>query len=242
MIPGLAARHRVIAPDLTAYGASDGGTGSVAATLDEDVAVVRAALDLGGARCHLVGHSYSGLLALIVARAVPGRLASLTLVEPVVFSVLDAGTDADAMADFEAVGAHFLPAIEAGAFDTGMERFVDYWNGPGAWRQLGDEARRAVTALAPKVYREVSAIVADGTPLAAYRQVRPPTLLMVGSRTTPAAARIAAVLGAAIPDCRTAVIQGAGHMAPMTHAEDVAAALEDHIRRNPAGDTARRTP
>jgi pimeloyl-ACP methyl ester carboxylesterase len=58
---------------------------------------------------HVVGHSYGGLIALHVARGVPGGVATLSLFDPVAFGVLDADEDRDARAVLEALDLSWPP-------------------------------------------------------------------------------------------------------------------------------------
>jgi len=77
----LAEARPVIALDLPGHGASDKnvGAGDVPAFAE----VVRGLLDdLAIDRAHLAGHSLGGAVALELALAVPGRIASLTLLAP----------------------------------------------------------------------------------------------------------------------------------------------------------------
>src|SRR5262245_31121705 len=79
--PALAERQATVALDLPGHGGSSKEVGS------GDVAALMAAVtDFMAAatieRAHLVGHSLGGALALGLARAEPGRVASLTLIAP----------------------------------------------------------------------------------------------------------------------------------------------------------------
>jgi pyruvate dehydrogenase E2 component (dihydrolipoamide acetyltransferase) len=77
--------HRAIALDLPGHGASgkDVGDGSLR-TLTESVTGFLDALGID--RAHLVGHSLGGAVVAAVARAAPGRVASLTLISPAGFT------------------------------------------------------------------------------------------------------------------------------------------------------------
>jgi pyruvate dehydrogenase E2 component (dihydrolipoamide acetyltransferase) len=80
----LAARFRVYALDLPGHGASakDVGEGTLGVLADAVTGVLDA---VGADRAHLVGHSLGGAVALAVAAATPGRIASLTLIAPAGF-------------------------------------------------------------------------------------------------------------------------------------------------------------
>jgi pimeloyl-ACP methyl ester carboxylesterase len=49
------------------------------------------------------------------------------------------------------------------------------------------------------------------------------------------ARRVTELLAGTLPDAVHAVIAGAGHMSPMTHAATVNAAIAAHLARHPAG-------
>ena len=86
----LAEERAVHALDLPGHGASgkDVGDGSLAMLTDTVTGFLDA---LGVERAHLVGHSLGGAVVAAVARAAPGRVASLTLLAPAGYT-----TEADA--------------------------------------------------------------------------------------------------------------------------------------------------
>jgi pimeloyl-ACP methyl ester carboxylesterase len=81
VLPGLAERFRVIAPDLPGFGFSERPADPGAYGFPGLEDAVLGLLDrLGVATCHLVGHSFGGALALWLTERHPGRVRSLTLV------------------------------------------------------------------------------------------------------------------------------------------------------------------
>jgi pimeloyl-ACP methyl ester carboxylesterase len=84
----LASRFRVIALDLLGYGDNPASSTAAPFALDEEIRLVTAQLDHlvePHLRVHLIGHSYGGLVALRFAQRMRGRVASLSLYEPVAF-------------------------------------------------------------------------------------------------------------------------------------------------------------
>jgi pimeloyl-ACP methyl ester carboxylesterase len=79
----LTQRWRLIVPDRPGYGRS----GPVDRVDFEHES--RALLPLLHDRPHVVGHSYGGVVALLMARAEPARVRSLTLIEPPAFAVAE---------------------------------------------------------------------------------------------------------------------------------------------------------
>jgi len=222
----LAQRYRVIAPDLLGYGAEPWPVGKPF-DFRQDVAHLTALLD---EPAHVVGHSYGGLLAMQVALAVPDRVRSLALYEPVAFGVLDEPSDADARASIAQLGAY--TPDEHGVDEAWLAGFVDWWNGAGAWARLGDDTKRAFRDVGWKVSQEVASLTADRTDRQHYAAITVPTLLLGGEQTQQAERRVLDKLVTTLPSATLRVFPGLGHMGPITHAALVNAAIVEHIDRS----------
>jgi pimeloyl-ACP methyl ester carboxylesterase len=155
---------------------------------------------------------------------------SLSLFEPVAFGILHSVDDAAARASFEEAGVERrLLAPESGGDEDWLRAFVDYWNAPGAWDALPEPARASFRAVGWKLFGEVRSLVQDRTPRQAYATLDVGTLLVCGETSPLAARRVVAHLAAAIPGARAETIRGAGHMAPVTHPEEVNALIAAHV-------------
>lgn len=81
VVPRLADGHRVLALDLHGFGLGERPEELDAYTAEGQIGLVLGVLDrLGIERVHLVGHSYGGALAAVLAARYPERVRSLTLV------------------------------------------------------------------------------------------------------------------------------------------------------------------
>jgi pimeloyl-ACP methyl ester carboxylesterase len=229
-------RYRVLAPDLHGYGRTSAWTRPRPLGLHDEAALVAALARWCGAPVHVVGHSYGGAVALRLAHADWRLVRSLTLIEPVAFALLRPDRDAEPFNEVHAIKESCVAAVAAGRPQAAAERFVDYWSGPRAWAALPAHLRAAVTAAMPKVALEWNAVFADPTPVAEYARIAAPTLVLAGDRGPVPARRVAARLAGALPVCAYAVIPGAGHMAPITHAAAVNTAIEAHLDRHRAAD------
>ena len=229
----LAPTQRVVAPDLTGYGASSPLAPGEPFEYREDVAAL-AGLIAELPPAHVVGHSYGGLLALQLALARPEAVRSLALYEPVAFGILDAPEDADARANLELDVAEYTG-------EPWLAAFVDWWNGSGAWAHLAPEARDGFLRVGWKVYREVASLIADRTDRATYATIAVPTLLLGGERTPLAERRVLDKLARALPAARLERFADMGHMGPITHAAIVNAAIAAHVRAA-SPDATRSTP
>jgi pimeloyl-ACP methyl ester carboxylesterase len=81
----LEAGYRVVVIDQWGYGASARPAAPCYSTADHARCTLAVLDALGLARAHLVGHSYGGRIALLLAASAPERVASLALLAPEVF-------------------------------------------------------------------------------------------------------------------------------------------------------------
>jgi pimeloyl-ACP methyl ester carboxylesterase len=219
----LSLRWRAIAPDLCGYGASPAWHGSGRFTLAHEAERLQPLLGSLTQPVHLVGHSYGGAVALHLARMGRVRLRSLTLIEPVAFHLLRgrSGPDAAALAEIVRLAGAIQFALDRGDPDAGYGRFVDYWSGRGSWAQLPAARRAQLAPQLAKVALDFEAALNEPGTLAELHSLQVPTLLIRGARTTLPAHALCNLLATALPNVRSEVIDGAGHMAPLTHREAV---------------------
>jgi pimeloyl-ACP methyl ester carboxylesterase len=158
----------------------------------------------------------------------PSSVRSVAVYEPVAFGVLRSAGEDEALASV-------LPGDEAAPWPDGpealeawLERFIDYWNGPGGWRALAEPVRETFRRAGPKIVGEVRSLGEDRTPHLAYTTLPMPVLLLGGASTL-AADRVLSILERSIPRATRVRIEGAGHMGPLTHAREVNARIAAHL-------------
>jgi pimeloyl-ACP methyl ester carboxylesterase len=226
LVQALGARHRVIAPALIGYGDAPDWSYAHALSLDDEARRIEPLLDAEPAGVHLVGHSFGGAVALRLAVRNPSRVRSLSLYEPVLFSLLhdDAagGVGPPALAnEILSVRTAIRRSVHSGRAAHAARVFVEYWSGAGAWQALGAHRQAAISARMRKVDAEFDAVYYSTMPLAAYGHLDVPALLLAGEHTRGPARRIADLLGGVLPNVAPYTIQGAGHMGPLTHGTEV---------------------
>ncbi|TNJ48471.1 alpha/beta fold hydrolase [Phaeobacter sp. B1627] len=183
-----------------------------------------------GRAVDLLGHSFGATVALAMAQARPDLVRSLTLIEPVLFAAaggLDPAALAQMRADHERVRAPYA----AGDVEQATRLFNRAWGtGHPKWPDLPESARAAMMRSFPavmdcdgQVYDDEAGLLAPGR----LEALTMPVLLLQGAETQPIMASVTRALAARMPTARVAVIDGAGHMVPVTHAAETATLLTD---------------
>ena len=167
------------------YGCESAGpwTGEHPFTLADEAARTLALIDGTDRKVHLVGHSYGGGVALHVALARPGRIASLSLYEPSAFHLLrQIGGGAAAFAEIRSVAYAIATGVVVGDYRRAAITFVEYWSGHGAWNALRPAVQAALIAWMPKAPLDFNALFGEPEMPAAYARVDCPVLVMRGER------------------------------------------------------------
>lgn len=210
--------YGVLAPDLPGHGRT---SGAALPTITDMADWTAALLDAAGAaKARLVGHSMGSLIALETAARHPAKVSALSLI----------GTAA-AMT----VGPDLLKAAEAN--DQAAIDMVSIWGlgfqaelggslAPGLWMHSG--AQRILEQCRPGVlFNDLTACNSYQNALAAAAQIKVPTTFILGERDMMTPAKAGKTLAAALPNSRTVVLRGAGHMMMAEQPDELLAALRD---------------
>ena len=157
-------------------------------------------------------------------------MRSLVLVEPLLSTLLrDAG---DPLFDeYRGMAEAFVSHARDGRGEEAWALFLDYRNGPGTWAGMAEKARARFLGQTPEAIEGFMSNFSNPTTLQDCRRMAVPTTVVRGEATTAPDRRVAELLGGANPACRSATIAAAGHMSPLTHPEELARIISDHLER-----------
>ncbi|MBL8679377.1 MAG: alpha/beta hydrolase [Myxococcales bacterium] len=215
-------RFRVLAADLLGVGKTPMPEGPYA--LSREVDALLALLDTVDEPAFVLGHSFGGLVAIEAALRAPEKFRALALYEPVVVVLAAAHGSEEAKAQCARIGDLMREDVSA-SYDRWIEHFIDWWNAPGFYQSLPAPARAQYLATAAEAHRQAGVVQTSSATRENLARCAVPTLFVHGD-TSPAAARESARIASnAMPDARVFRVEGAGHMAPLTHTSVVNSAV-----------------
>jgi len=220
----------LITPDMLSHGRSPDWDGQ-GDFQDRSVAAVAHLLEQD---MDLIGHSFGATIALRLAVAYPEKVRSLTLIEPVFFAVA-LRDDPGPLADHDAEMEPFMDAMRAGDMALGARLFNRLWSlGGPRWPDMPESTRAAMT-------RAVTIVLACRSPICddlagmlepgVLQRVQAPCMLLRGRETHPVIRVVNDGLARRLKGAENVVVQGAGHMVPISHPVETSAALEKLFAR-----------
>lgn len=206
--------HRFVAYSLRYHGAApwtDDGKQYSAATHVADLTALITGLKAGPV--HLVGLSYGGLIAAMVATKEPQLIRTLTLAEPALFSLLAEFPDGKAaLEQWSAGAAPMLAALKSGDTIGATKQLVSLVSGESAenFDRVPAELRQIVTDNA-RTLPLLFAAPPGSVPCDTLRGVKVPTLIVRGQRTPEFFTKTNEIAGRCIAGSRQVVVSGASH-------------------------------
>ncbi len=225
------AGFRSLSPDNYGHGRSGAWPGTGIPGFDGNGAMLVHLLDmLGLSRVDLVGHSFGGALAVRLALDYPGRVGRVVLIEPMLTHILDRPEDAVLQAQNSEVSKRFRVAVAAGDPAEAWRGFIDLNNVKGTWDSLPEERQARFLALTDIMLADLDAHY--GTPILREHlaSLALPCLTLRGETTRAPIERMVEIVAETVPGSAFGILEGAGHMAPLSHPEDTARMIAEFLR------------
>ena len=218
LIEQLAPDFTVLAPDLYGYGRSDAMPDDDRPYFYYNREIVRALVAEYGGPVHLVGHSMGGTVSLRCTLDSPQMVASLCVIEPVQFSLLEE-TGAPEQAEFHEISEATSALIHQGRKVEAARLFVDFWVVEGAFDAMDAKTQAYVTRTIGALPREWSGMGYSARGqwrVADLSKILQPCLIMRGGATRASARAITELLHKNIGGSALREVAGMGHMGPAT--------------------------
>ncbi|MGE4612436.1 MAG: alpha/beta fold hydrolase [Paracoccaceae bacterium] len=221
VMAGLADRLSMLAVDLPGHGetefdpASDGQTQACETTI--------ALLERMDRPANLIGHSFGATVAMRIAITRPDLVASLSLYEPVYFSLLAEGNP-EAHARERADASKFLTHLVAGDMHTAAVLFLELWGGPGGFKSMSKPQQDYILKTIPHILNNSRSVMEGhqgSVDLSKVANIKAPFLLMEGGLSPEPIRMLNDLLVATLPTVQRHVFETAAHMGPISQASDV---------------------
>jgi pimeloyl-ACP methyl ester carboxylesterase len=221
LVPQLARRYRVLAPNLRGYGQTTPWPPDRVQGPSDPARIALAVCDGLPGPLRIVGHSYGGWVAMRAALELGERVSHLVLIEPCPYALLRLAGRHEALAEALALSDAVKRFGAQGRWLEVAGRFADYFGGDGTWEAMAPERREAFARQLQPNLHEWDGVLADETPAQHFGRM-PAQVLVVGAPDTRRPIReMNEVLREACPHWRFVTLPEGGHMAPVTHGERV---------------------
>ncbi|TRX55701.1 alpha/beta fold hydrolase [Thalassomonas sp. M1454] len=224
LVSMLSKNYLCINIDLLGYGSAPEVIDAVNYSLNTEVERVMSIVNhvIGTQGFHLVGHSFGGANALKISVENPDRLLSLSLFEPVAFHLLEKGSEVRKQVD------EFAHNVAISSNEEGARIFTNTWNKPGFFDQLPIKMQRLMAQDIDKVNLDFKGLISENYTAQDLDKITCLVNLMCGTQSPDISKTLISILQNNITGSSLTEFD-AGHMAPISHANDIANKIEQFI-------------
>ena len=181
-------------------------------------------------RADVIGHSYGATVALRLAMEWPEHVRSLVMIEPVFFAAIRGTPEYDAA---KGMIDTLRGLIAKGDRMQAAQIFHDATNPDLPFTRLSDDRQKRLASRIDIVVEESPATFDDTTGMldpGRLEKIKQPVLLLESANPPVGVRAVHEALCARIPQTQRVIIAGAGHMAPLTHPENVAGEIAAFLK------------
>jgi pimeloyl-ACP methyl ester carboxylesterase len=217
LVEYLSPDYRVLAPNLFGYGTTPEWSKNRHQTLIDQVDLLADFFEQNES-ISIVGHSFGGSVAMMAAKKYPKKVKKLILLEPNPFYLLEHHSDHESYQ--EALNLRDVIKTNANKETWGQaaEKFADYWNGPGTWKQMDDTRREKFAEALKPNFHEFDCVINETTSLEEWRDILPQnTQILFSEQTVNSIRKIITIFEKSMPSWIFHSYSEGTHMAPLTH-------------------------
>ncbi|MDQ6434885.1 alpha/beta hydrolase [Mesorhizobium sp. LHD-90] len=231
---------RFVTTSLLGYGATAERRTESDSSVLREVEMLEAVVGRAGGQVHLVGHSFGGAVALIVATRKRVKIASLTVLEAPLPSLLRHCHEHAHYRAFRDMTDAYFAAYRGGDREA-IRMMIDFYGGEGTYASWPEKVR--AYAVETTLVNMLDWASAYDHPLApeTLAAIDVPVSVVVGGSSHPAICRANGLVSVSIEGATFKAIGGAAHFMISTHPGQVANLIADNVtrgqRRSPRPDT-----
>lgn len=224
----LPAGYRFVGTSLCGYGDTQDTRTLDDLDIHHQTRVVEAVAERVDAPVHLVGHSFGGTIALASALTGKVEVLSLATFEANPLALIRARGRNDLYEATRRMSEEFETAHLAGETDA-AGRIIDFWGGAQSFENLPEPVKEYCRATCGANVLDWRTAFRFQAGMNDYATLDIPCLVVRGGLANEAMVEITDALVASLANCRSAVVQGAGHFLITSHAEQCASLLSDFL-------------
>jgi pimeloyl-ACP methyl ester carboxylesterase len=223
-------KFRFVTTSLLGYGATAERRREGDSSVLREAEALEAVIAKAGSNVHLVGHSFGGAVALIAAMRKRAPIASLTVLEAPLPSLLShCGEDAHYRAFRDMTDAYF--AAWRNGDREAIRTMIDFYGGEGTYASWPERVRAYAVETTPVNMLDWACAYDEPLSPEMLAAVDVPVSVAVGAQSHPAICRANGLVAMSIGGATFKTIGGAAHFMISTHPGQVAELIAETVSR-----------
>ncbi len=222
--------YRCVTTSLLGYGGTSERRTADDTSIIREAEIVESVIRRASGKVHLVGHSFGGGVALVVAARKQVPLASLTIIDAPAVEMLRAAGEDDHYRTFRKMTDAYFAAFRGGDKQA-IAAMIDFFGGEGTFASWPSRLREYAMAT-------TSVNILDWTSAYGYPQISAtlaaievPTIVLRGGECHAAVQRANELISEEISGASLVTIEGAAHFMVGTHPQQLARVIGQHVVR-----------